>query len=161
VKRHSVLIYGNNHDALQWQIFNIFAAEHRCFMKDRLATPWGASVLDRKLSSHPSIKKTLYTPVDIIIITKLDDHYFMELMNEIEVDHPSIKVIILDPEGKEQTDVAIEKHPNVSISYCSVKSPDGPEDLYFYDEPLEIESTDDKEFWTNFFQFSLFKVEIV
>jgi len=159
VKRHNVLIYGMNNDPLQWQMFNILCAEHRCFMKDRLMTPWGASALDRELSKHPSITKSLYAQVELVLITKVDDHYFNELMNEISKLDTNIKVIVLDKEASDITHEAIENNPEVSISYCGLKSPRSPEEIYFYDEPMDI--IGDKEFWTGFFKHSLFEVEIV
>ena len=160
MKRHNVLIYGKDLCPLQWQIFNIFAAEHRCFMKDRIQTPWGASMLNRELSRHPSITKTLYTPVEIVLITKIDDHYFDELLGEIGLVGKGAKVLVMDPDGEELTNEMIEKHDNVSISYCCLKSPKSPEDLYFYDEPINIKSHI-KQFWTDFFKFSLYNAEIL
>jgi hypothetical protein len=159
VKRYNVLIYGADLCQLQYQMFNIFAAEHRCFMKDRVQTPWGASTLDRELSRHPSIQETLYKPVEIVIITKIDEHYFDNLLNEISIVNKAIKVLVMDPDGEKRTNEMIKKYSDVSISYCAVDVPESPEDLYFYDKPIKIESSI-KQFWTDFFKFSLFNVEI-
>ena len=99
-------------------------------------------------------------PVEIVLITKIDDHYFDELLGEIGTIGKGAKVLVMDPDGEELTNEMIKKHDNVSISYCSLKSPKSPEDLYFYDEPIKIESHI-KQFWTDFFKFSLYNVEIL
>jgi len=161
MKRHNVLFYGKDNNILQWQMFNVFCSEHRCFMKDSRAHPWGTSTLDRELSGHPSILKTLYTPVEVVIVTAIDDGYFDQLIDEISLVLPYIKVLVVDPDGKEATIEMQEKYPAISITYGALHNINKVEDLYFYNQEIVLEShNDDNEFWINFFKWSLHEVNI-
>jgi hypothetical protein len=156
VKRYITLIYGKESDSLAYQLFNIFGAEHRCFMKDARNTPQGTSVLDRELTKHPSIKKTLHTPVELVLIAKHDEEYIINLMNEINENQP-IKVLLCDVTREEQ---ALQLVSNYEfVSYADIAQPKEAEDLYFYNKPINIMGKDNK-FWAEFLSYSLYKPEI-
>lgn len=156
MKRYTTIIYGKDSDSLSYQLFNIFGAEHRMFMKDARKTPQGTSVIDRELTKHPSVRKTLYSPVELVMIAKHDD-YFDDLMNEIKLHTQPVKVLLCDVTREKQALEYVDMED--FISYADLAPPKQAEDLYFYDKPINIRGKD-SEFWANFLSYSLYKPRI-
>lgn len=155
MKRNNIILYSHNRDYLQKWVYDLFSAENRCFMKDRLQYPIGASVLDRVLTKHPSIDKTLYKPVDLVIVVRADRDYLDELMDEIHSQDYVIKVLFMDSTMNLQQE-HFDKWPNVTDA--DIKRVSEPEHLYFYKDI--ILRGNHKDYWKEFLEYNLFEPKI-
>ena len=155
MKRNNIILYSHRRDYLQKWVFDLFSAENRCFMKDDKAHPIGDSVLDRTLTKHPSITKTLYKPVDLVIIVRADRDYLEELMHEIHSREEVIKVLFMDS-TMNLTQEHFDAWPNVTDA--DIKQVSQPEDLYFYKD-ITLRGNY-KDFWKEFLEYNLFEPKI-
>ena len=155
MKRNNIILYSHRRDYIQKFLYDILSAENRVFMKDAVEQPIGTAVLDRTLTKHPSLKKTLYKPVDLIIIARADRNYIEELLKEIHSQDYVIKTLFTDS-TMQLPDDFFEKWPHVAearLLRC-----EKPEDVYFY-EDITLRGNY-KDYWKEFLEYNLFEPKI-
>ena len=153
MNKRNLIIYGV-YNPLGYQIWQCLTPHNRVFMKDPKfpnGIP-GVYNIEQDLYKHPSIQRTLYKPVDGIVITR-DDEYNDQLMQEVKLIDKDIKILVVnDYECYERL-----KKTGLNLTFMDAGTIIKIEDLYFKDT-MYVESDD--SYWENIFKYSLFNLKI-
>ena len=137
MNKRNLIVY-SAHTAVSFHIWQCLTPHNRVFMKDPKhpnRVP-GVYNIEKELYKHPSIQRTLYKPVDGIILTQ-DEYYTDELMDELLKLKPDVKVLVVN--GYETYERL--KKTRLHLTFMDVGPIIKIEDLYFKDT-VYIESDD-------------------
>lgn len=154
MNKRNLIVY-SAHSPISYQIWQCLTPHNRVFLKDPCnpnKVP-GVYNIEQDLYKHPSIQRTLYKPVDGIIITA-DEYFTDELMDELKALKPDVKVLVVNDFALYER---LEK-TGLHLTFMDVGPIIKIEDLYFKDF-ICVKSND--SYWADIFRYSLFNLEVI